>query len=507
MLLHMHPTESEKNRLRYLSAVLIIAGIASRWLFQSRILHHWDSVNFALALEHFDVRLHQPHPPGTFVLYILFGRFFNSFFDDGNLSLVTVSMVATGFAAAVIFLLASAWFDNRRAIIISLVMLSSPLIWFQGEVALSYMLEFFWSLLIVYTCLKEKEASKTSLFVSALSIGLAGGIRPNTPFFLFPLWLAVLVSGLRKRRYTAKDALAALALVTLGVSLWAVPMIKMSGGLFAYWDTLNWWRKQHVESSVTAPGIALHLARLSVFISYALGAALLPMVWVLLKDWRILKEHLLKDWRARALAVWILPGLAYYIFIHVQQSGHTFTIMPAVIILAGLSVARLGHFLSRYNQGALVIVTAIIIASNALLFLLGPADIFGASRMTLAPPTRRAIEEYDRYTATRLDAIRKHFSPEKTVVLAEPRNFRIPDYYLREYENPSLSYRLGEATVTLPDQVNTLVLFDDAPSYRFSSGLMLQTLPLPQGGSLQYISWNSNQRARLSRSSFEIQNK
>ncbi len=35
--------------------------------FMSRFLYHWDSVNYALSLERYDVRLHQPHPPGYFL--------------------------------------------------------------------------------------------------------------------------------------------------------------------------------------------------------------------------------------------------------------------------------------------------------------------------------------------------------------------------------------------------------------------------------------------------------
>jgi len=497
-------SSSGKSRLLYISALLMVIGVISRLPFQSRILHHWDSVNFALALDHFDVRLHQPHPPGTFVLYILSGRFFNLFIDDGNRSLVWVSMIATGFAAAAIFLLASSWADRRQAIVVSLLMLTSPLVWFQGEVALSYMLEFFWSLLIVYACLRAKRVSRGWLFVSALLIGLAGGIRPNTPFFLFPLWLFVLAGGVRAKAYSAKHAIIAFGLIAVGVSIWAIPMISMSGGMAAYFETLNWWREQHTESSATAQDFILRIIRIAVFMSYALGAALLPVVIVLLKDWRRLKEKILCDWRAQALCVWILPGLAYYIFIHVQQSGHIFTIMPAVILLAGFSVVRSGHLLSRYNRHALVIVTSIVVASNALFFLFGPADIFGASRVTLIPPTRAAIQDYDGFVSARLDAIRRSFSADDTVVIAGSRNFRIPDYYLQEYQNPSLSHTLGEEFITLPNHIHALVFFDDEAARQISSVSKPETLVLPDGNSLRYISWSYNQSAKLNRSSLII---
>ena len=49
---------------RFAEPALWALALITRLPCRSIILHHWDSVNFALALEHYDVRLHQPHPPG-----------------------------------------------------------------------------------------------------------------------------------------------------------------------------------------------------------------------------------------------------------------------------------------------------------------------------------------------------------------------------------------------------------------------------------------------------------
>lgn len=499
-------SRASAKRTLYVAIGFAMIGVISRVPFRSDVLHHWDSVNFALALEHFDVRLHQPHPPGTFVFYILFGRLFNSFLNDANASLVWVSIAATGLATACMFMLVTSWFSRRDAAIITSLMLSSPLVWFQGEVALSYMLEFSWVLLIAFVCLRERDVGRGLLYLSAALIGLAGGIRPNTPFFLFPLWLFVLINGLRQRRYSVKDLVIALILMAVGVTAWAVPMIAMSGGPAAYWDMLETWRAGHVEASGTAQGFGLHLARLGVFVAYATGGALLAIVYAILKNWRRIKETALHDWRAQSLAAWILPGLAYHVFIHVQQSGHTFTIMPVIIIIAGISVISLGRDLQRYNHSALQFVAFAVIALNGLLFLFGPADIFGPSRVTLVPPTRAAIQSYDNYVSERLEAIRKNFLPEETTVLADSRNFRLPDYYLRDYQANYLSHQLTES-VTLPDSVRALVFFDDPAPYSFSPGFMLDTLMLPQGGSIQYVRWRSDQQVSVSRSHFEVKNK
>jgi hypothetical protein len=55
-----HPSSSDA-----LIAVLLFAGLAALFaLTRSHWLDDWDSVNFAFALDDFDVMRHRPHPPG-----------------------------------------------------------------------------------------------------------------------------------------------------------------------------------------------------------------------------------------------------------------------------------------------------------------------------------------------------------------------------------------------------------------------------------------------------------
>ena len=115
------------------AAFFCLLGVLLRLPCQSHILHEWDSVQFALALDNFDIRLHQPHPPGMFVFYILLGRLCHLFIPDANASLVCLSTIATGLATATIFILTSNWLGRATGRIIALVLLTSPLVWFQGE--------------------------------------------------------------------------------------------------------------------------------------------------------------------------------------------------------------------------------------------------------------------------------------------------------------------------------------------------------------------------------------
>src|SRR5215472_13937619 len=121
-----------------LSLVLLITGVViTRWAFRSHYLYDLDSVNFALAMNRFDPRVHQPHPPGYF-LYVCAGRLLNMVFHDANLALVVLSVLASCGVMIVLYTITLDWFGLIAARFASILFLFSPLAWFHGIVALTY---------------------------------------------------------------------------------------------------------------------------------------------------------------------------------------------------------------------------------------------------------------------------------------------------------------------------------------------------------------------------------
>src|SRR5579863_348826 len=116
----------------------------SRFAFRSHFLYDIDSVNFALALGKFDPAVHQPHPPGYF-LYVCLGRLVNLLTGDANTAFVLISIAASCAAVMMIYLLAASWFGRNAAVFSALLFLFSPLAWFHGTVALTYVTECFFS--------------------------------------------------------------------------------------------------------------------------------------------------------------------------------------------------------------------------------------------------------------------------------------------------------------------------------------------------------------------------
>jgi len=470
-------------------------------------------------MEHFDVRLHQPHPPGTFVFYILLGRLFNIFTHDENSALVWQSVILSGVGIAALYLLTRKMFGHKAGIATSILAITSPLVWFHGEVALSYMLEFTWVPLIVYACYQMKSQKFSYLLLASLLLGMAGGVRPNTPVFLFPLWLMAVIYN----KYSWKQVILALVVMGIGVLLWAVPMIVESGGLQEYINIMIWWQNQHTEAAGSLLGMFEYIARFSFYLFYTLGFGI---IFLVIAAFRAIPQGLeaMKnklafirekntlvsrmncfifdgwDWRFLVILGWLLPGTIYLTFIHLRQPGHTFTVLPGYIVLTGLAISWLLSS-QRIYMSVLIGITTI----NAIFFLVAPTYLFNSQRMLFTTPSWNAIHEYDNYIQIRLDAVESNFSSLDTTILASGRNFRIPDYYLREYQRPDLSHAIDSGPVILQPDIHNLVILDDT-EVEIDPSLAISSIYLSDGESLRYITWNADQTIVVSSGSISLLN-
>src|SRR3712207_3696388 len=85
-------------------ALLGVVGGLTRVPFARSTPINWDAVQFALALEHFDLHHHQPHPPG-YLLYVLLGRAIDLLIADPALSLSLLSVLFSAISIPIFFAL------------------------------------------------------------------------------------------------------------------------------------------------------------------------------------------------------------------------------------------------------------------------------------------------------------------------------------------------------------------------------------------------------------------
>lgn len=470
-----YPSKSEsvsvKENVRVRQDLLIGAGLflftlVSRLPFTGEILYHWDSINFAMALEKFDVGLAQPHIPG-YILYVFLGKLVNGLVGDHQQTLAGISMIGSGLAVAALYLLGKELYDRRIGLIAALFMAASPLFWFYGEIALPHTLDTFMVIILVWMFYKLAKGEHKLILPAAILLGLAGGFRPQTQFFLMPLALfAAYRSGWRQ----SLIGLATLILVNLA---WLIPLLSLNGGLTRYLVIMNDF--SDAFNTTTAiftgglPGLIRNARKLTMYTLYGWGFALIPIAVIspllLYRFMRGLRRDggrniliggraFLRDDRSWLFLLWIIPTTIYYVFIHMGQQGLVFVFLPALLLLSAAVIFTLHGNVIPYRTAGI----AALLTANCAIFLFAPTYPLGGERLKLL--TADTLRLHDEDYQARFSIIRENFSKEHTIVLSN--TWRFIQYYLPEYTllpyDISSRWEVDEGATSLSDEAEEAVV-------------------------------------------------
>jgi hypothetical protein len=414
--------EVRHNILLPLSLFLIT--VITRIPFTSKLLYHIDSGHFALALEKYDITVHQPHPPGYF-LYVMLGRLFHIFIDDTNTVFVSISIIFSGLTVMVIYYLGKEIYDRKIGLTAAAFALTSTNLWLHGEVALTYIAEAFFSAAMALICWKIYKGEHKYIWLSVIILGIAGGIRQNTTVFLFPLWLFS-VKGIQ-----VKKILLSIGLLGLVCLLWFVPMVYMTGGWNAYRDAFKeLWLFNTGQVSVFENGWAsfkIFSSALFKFTFYGIGSGSFVIslsVYSLFMEKRV--KSIDKN-KVCFFTLWLLPSVMFYllIFIHPSNPGYGLIFMPALYVFTAVSIQYINGELKKIAaKDIFILIASILIIVNICLFFL-----------LKSPVSYREIRNHDRDLSIMLANI-KTFNPFKTAVFVRNSVFfgyRHIMYYLPEY--------------------------------------------------------------------------
>ena len=415
------------------AAVLGIGTVLSRWPFQATLLSNHDAVNYALALDHFDMRLHQPQPPG-YPLYVLLGRAFQLIWHDHLSALIWLSMVFSGLAVIAVYLVGREMFGRRVGVIAALLLATSSPFWFQGEIASPYTADLFASAIVGWLCYRLASSSgRAIVWAAALAVGLAGAFRLQTIMFIFPLFLY----ALRRR---PRRTIAGAVVVAAGVfGAFFVPAVMLSGGLAAFTRSMRiivpiFWSTSTLVRSTKLARFVKNADTIVRYTGLVLGELTLPFVLL----GYLTRPHRLRFWRNSKLlflAIWTLPAWIVYFLI---WPGNIGTILVCIAPFFLLAAVGLDWVLARARWGAVVGWTAltILLAWNVAIFAFLPQYPFGEFyRRFDNHETAASISDYYR---TKL-SLMSEVPVEGTIVYANA--FRHLQYYLPQYRTfspPSL---------------------------------------------------------------------
>jgi hypothetical protein len=457
----------------------------SRFALRSRRLYDLDSINFALGIEQFSPRLHQPHPPGYF-LYICLARLMNLLVHNTNLTLVLVSITASCAAIAVIYRFALDWFGLTEARFASLVFFFSPLGWFHGIVALTYGVEAFFSISVAYLCWRVNRGNLTAILPAAVMLGVSAGVRPSSLMFLGPLYLY----ALRKLPFRQKLIAAATLIVTL--LAWFIPMLILSGGFHAYFDALvTLWKAVPSKGTIfnSSPANTIARACVVLFIGFLIcGSSSLILVNALQQKPNVDKE------KTHFTLVWIAPALCFYTFVFLKfvNSGYLLLLLPPASIWLGRCIA------DWYRYSALSVLTkrtliAVCTTLNTFIFLAAPLYC-----------SYRSVRQFEVQLQEATAALPLTASPDDTLIIGFDSHFlgyRHAGYYLPGYqtiEYPEVHFPEGPRIFSLENRKTSLLNRLPQKNYRW-----FVLFPLPSGDA-DYVAYLDKVKHLLPEQSLEV---
>jgi hypothetical protein len=274
-------------------------------------------------------------PPG----YWLFDRIAGIF--PNPVLAITVMNILFSAAGVVVFYYAACFFTNQvNAFLAALAYSTIFYIWFAGEVHSTYATQILFPVATFYLFLRyDRDRVKWALYLAAFTYAVGAGMRPSDGVFMIPMVLYFAAF-----RMPRKDALVLLSLITLLCLCWLLPTWvafreRQTGvsGAASYVGGITTTKSiltgidQYTLADVTRFVFAL------VFGSWpVLGVALLNMF----RNW--------KDWRVKAMLLWIVPGSLFFVLLFIGTSTHL-TFLTAAVLLLAVSAPRLMVVTALWN--------------------------------------------------------------------------------------------------------------------------------------------------------------
>jgi hypothetical protein len=304
-----------------------------------RYLLVFDSVNFALALQHFDVSRHQPHPPG-YPAYVLLTNLLHRvlpdppavFFTAGVLAMVSsayllarlgeaLATAKAGIAAAVLLIFNTA---NTSSIVTSSV---------RNYLAVTSAL-IAWLACLTWTT----ERPRVFFFLTAGCLGLFSGFRPELIVTLLPLLLFVAV----QRKIAIRDYLLGALIYSAAILLWLVPTAWPLGGILPYFKFVREFFAGQTQIAVQHSGRFSPSLWLRMVWKGSIWTFLSVLTWIWIVPFTWTNLHSLRQRSVLAfLAFWLIPGYVFSSVVHINQSGHALATVTAVCMLGGLVIASI----------------------------------------------------------------------------------------------------------------------------------------------------------------------
>ncbi len=420
--------------------VMAILMVGSRWIVKSQYLLHQDSVQFALALNHWDIIQHQPHPPG-YIFYIGLGKLASLITADQNLALIIINIAASIFGLWGIGWLAYQWWGRSGSIIAGLIYITNASVWFHGSVAEVYIVEASVAIWVIAFAYKYwKKGRMLDLIWLGLLMGVLGGIRQSGEMTLLPLVGYVVWS---KNKFQWRTWRLFIGTLLISNMAWIIPLLYFSGGIANYWIALSnllshtvidYYRVNQFSGIVKNLSLLIETIKQSSPIGMAiLGLGVLPYFAMESRDAFRIKRHNLVFW------FWALfPMLAMLILVGITNPGYALVVILVLCLFLSGAIISINAVIGRWQPQLKVLFTgiAIIILIGAQTWSFFKSPI---SQLTFGSASVNTISDIDKQIASLQEVIgKKPFTEENTIICVDGAT-TFPSLRHFQYYLPTLS--------------------------------------------------------------------
>jgi hypothetical protein len=361
---------------------LAILILITRIPFMSKFLYEWDSVNYALGFQTYNIAQEQPHAPG-YILYVALGKGVNYIFNDPNTSMICLAIVFTIFTGILIYFMAKELFSRKVGIVAGILFVFNPLIWFYGDIASIYIFEAFFSILIAYTSYKFIKGDEKFIYISAIALGLAGGFRIDLIEFLLPFWIFCIWYD--KPSYN--KIIKGLILFALSLLVWIIPTVISVGGFEQYLTLMKTTSEAAGYTSILfGASIKEQLLNTGACIMWSLlGLSIVGILTVLF--FLIYHRHglisksitYLKKPMTIFFLLWAGPAFIFYLLIYVVKPGYLLTCIPPLMIILAWIINRVSNIINIKfpkisAKKALTLIVTIYVLLNTV-YIIYPFDL------------------------------------------------------------------------------------------------------------------------------------
>lgn len=443
-----------KNNIIAIS-ILSIITIITRIPFVSKYLFEWDSVQFALGIDNFNIIHHQPHPPGYF-FYVYSAKLVNLIINNPNYSLITINIILCAIASIIFFIICYKIFQNKLiSFFASIIFITNPFVWFHSEFANVYIIDCLFALIyfyLSYLIFIEKK-NYTYLFSFLFAIGI--GFRQSLVIFFSPLYIFSIFYYFLYYKKSIKKLLINIIIFAITNLFWLLPTIILSGGFAQVWEVT---RFQY--SSTTSKTSIFDLNKLKTTTAqtwntiklflYSGGILSFILLYYIISG----KIKFAKKTKT-LLLLWFLPSFLFYSLIHLGKAGYIITIAPIIPLLGIWIIYNTKSITKKY----IIIFTIIILQTIFFLFDLEPKNTRLNNLLINVSPYKISSQTI-KYNDSRLKEIInsvEKYNPQDTIILSEGdspyikqrtnfiKSIRHLNYYLPQY---SVYYLFNDKSIT-----------------------------------------------------------